>query len=174
MAEWLDAHGYRIVRVPADIEPRDPHEVAGLLAGQARRLAQRGRQRLLHRGDPRGGGGGGLRSELDEVTGWLAARAADNFLHLLRLLEAERAWALGDFRAAELGFDAARGEAASRRRPWHRALITERVAVGGIHPVVLVEGGLRAALEALALPANCPPQPTRIGHHAEPRAPTYR
>jgi hypothetical protein len=26
MAEWLDAHGYRIVRVPADIEPRDPDD----------------------------------------------------------------------------------------------------------------------------------------------------
>jgi signal transduction histidine kinase len=70
-------------------------------------------------------------SELDEATGWLAARAADapdNFLHLSRLLEAERAWALGDFRAAALGFDAARREAAGRPRPWHRALITERAA----------------------------------------------
>jgi hypothetical protein len=49
------------------------------------------------------------------VTGWLAARAADapdNFLHLLRLLEAERAWAVGDFRAAALGFDAVLREAA--------------------------------------------------------------
>ncbi|MDT7748772.1 MAG: hypothetical protein QOD96_2434, partial [Pseudonocardiales bacterium] len=72
-----------------------------------------------------------LFSELDEVTQWLAARAAaapDNFLHLLRLLEAERAWALGDFRAAALGFDAARREVAGRPRPWHRALITERAA----------------------------------------------
>ena len=74
---------------------------------------------------------GGLLSELDEVTRWLAARAADapdNFLHLLRLLEAERAWAVGDFRAAALAFDAARREAAGRQRPWHRALITERAA----------------------------------------------
>jgi signal transduction histidine kinase len=73
----------------------------------------------------------GLLSELDEVTTWLAARAADapdNFLHLLRLLEAERAWALGDFHAATLGFDAALREAAGRQRPWHRALITERAA----------------------------------------------
>jgi signal transduction histidine kinase len=72
-----------------------------------------------------------LLSELGEVTGWLAARAADapdNFLHLLRLLEAERAWAVGDFRAAVLGFDAARREVAGRPRPWHRALITERAA----------------------------------------------
>jgi signal transduction histidine kinase len=73
----------------------------------------------------------GLLAELDEVTGWLAARAADapdNFQHLLRLLEAERAWAIGDFRAAALGFDTALREAASRQRPWHRALITERAA----------------------------------------------
>ena len=72
-----------------------------------------------------------LLSELDEVTRWLAARATDapdNFLHLLRLLEAERAWAVGDFRAAVLAFDAARREAAGRQRPWHRALITERAA----------------------------------------------
>jgi predicted ATPase/signal transduction histidine kinase len=72
-----------------------------------------------------------LLDELDEVTRWLAARAADapdNFLHLLRLAEAERAWTDGDFRAAALAFDAARREAASRQRPWHRALITERSA----------------------------------------------
>ena len=74
---------------------------------------------------------GGLLAELDELTQWLAARAADapgNFLHLLRLLEAERAWTLGDFRAAALAFDAARHEAAQRQRPWHRALIAEHAA----------------------------------------------
>ena len=73
----------------------------------------------------------GLLSELDEVTRWLAERATDaphNFSHLLRLLEAERAWAAGDYRAAELAFDAARREAAHLQRPWHRALIAERAA----------------------------------------------
>ncbi|MGD0702011.1 MAG: ATP-binding protein [Trebonia sp.] len=72
-----------------------------------------------------------LLAELDEITRWLAARAAeepDNFLHLLRLVEAERAWTDGDFRAAALAFDAARGEVAGSQRPWHRALITERAA----------------------------------------------
>ena len=62
---------------------------------------------------------------------WLADRAAAapvNFLHLLRLVEAERAWAVGDFHAAVLAFDAARHEAAQRRRPWHRALIAEHAA----------------------------------------------
>jgi signal transduction histidine kinase len=87
------------------------------LAGQARATD----------GDERGD----LLSELDEVTRWLAARAADapdNFLHMLRLLEAEQAWAVGDFRAAVLAFDAARREVARRQRPWHRALIAERAA----------------------------------------------
>jgi signal transduction histidine kinase len=70
-------------------------------------------------------------SELDEVTSWLAERAADapdNFLHMLRLVEAERAWAVGDFRAAVLAYDAALREVAGRQRPWHRALIAERAA----------------------------------------------
>ena len=72
-----------------------------------------------------------LLSELDEVTRWLADRVADaphNFLHLLRLLEAERAWATGDFRGGVGAFDAAVREAGERSRPWHRALITERAA----------------------------------------------
>jgi signal transduction histidine kinase len=72
-----------------------------------------------------------LLAELEEVPRWLAARAADapaNFLHLQRLLEAERAWAVGEFRAAALAFDAARREVAGRQRPWHRALIAERAA----------------------------------------------
>ncbi|HEV7855074.1 MAG TPA: AAA family ATPase [Mycobacterium sp.] len=94
------------------------HLLRGLaLAGQARTAD----------GDERGG----LLSELDDVTQWLAARAANaptNFLHLLRLVEAERAWTVGDFRAAILAFDAARREVAQRQRPWHRALIAERAA----------------------------------------------
>ena len=73
----------------------------------------------------------GLLAELEDVIRWLAARAADapeNFGHLLRLLEAERSWAAGEFDAAALAFDAARGEVSGRQRPWHRALITERAA----------------------------------------------
>ena len=99
-----------------------PAAVAYLLRGLALAGQARGAE-----ADQRGG----LLAELDEVNGWLAARAADapgNFLHLLRLLEAERAWAAGDFRAATLAFDAARREAGSRQRPWHRALTAERAA----------------------------------------------
>jgi signal transduction histidine kinase len=91
-----------------------------------RGLALAGQARDSH-GDERNG----LLSELEEVTRWLAARAADapvNFLHLLRLVEAERAWADGDFRATTIAFDAARREAAQRQRPWHQALIAERAA----------------------------------------------
>ena len=70
-------------------------------------------------------------AELDELIRWLAARAADapeNFLHLQRILEAERAWAVGDFRAAALAFDTAQREVAGRVRPWHQALVAERAA----------------------------------------------
>jgi signal transduction histidine kinase len=70
-----------------------------------------------------------LLSELDDVAHWLATHAVDapdNLLHLQRLVEAERAWAVGDFRAAAAAFDGARREVARRQRPWHRALIAER------------------------------------------------
>ena len=85
-------------------------------------------------GRPRAGDGderGRLLSELDEVTRWLAARAADapeNFLHLLRLLEAERAWAVGDFRAPCSPSTPPGARSRQRQRPWHRALIAERAA----------------------------------------------
>jgi signal transduction histidine kinase len=92
------------------------HVLRGLaLAGQAR--ATDGGQRGEHV------------SELEDVTRWVADRAADappNFLHLLRLVEAERAWAVDDFRAAVLAFDAAIRAVATRPRPWHRALTAER------------------------------------------------
>ncbi|MGO9355988.1 MAG: AAA family ATPase [Mycobacterium sp.] len=96
------------------------------LAGQLRATDAAAREPLL--------------SELDEITRWLADRAIDapqNFLHLLRLLEAERAWAVGDFHGGVRGFDGALREAGQRPRPWHRALITERAArfylAHGIH-----------------------------------------
>src|SRR3954468_24522601 len=97
------------------------------LARLLRGLALAGQARAAD-GDERAA----LIAELDEVTGWLAARAADapeNFSHLVRLLEAERGWALGASWAAARAFDAARRDAAARRRPWHRALITERAAL---------------------------------------------
>ena len=107
--------------LPADVgtyETAAARLLRGLaLAGQARAADGDGRSEIL--------------SELDDVTQWLANRAADapiNFLHLLRLLEAERAWAVGDFRAAALAFDAALRESATRQRPWHRALIAEHAA----------------------------------------------
>ena len=63
---------------------------------------------------------GALLTELDAIIDWLAARAADapfNFRHLLRLVEAERAWAVGDFRAAATAFDAALQECAGPATP---------------------------------------------------------
>ena len=97
-----------------------PAAVVRVLRG----LALAGQARSSHGSERRG-----LLAELDEVTQWVAARAEDaprNFLHLLRLLEAERAWALGDFHAAALAFDTACRDAPSHQRPWHYALIAER------------------------------------------------
>jgi signal transduction histidine kinase len=103
-----------------------PTEYPGAVARALRGLALAGQIRATG-----GAARDTLLSELDEVTGWLAERAADapqNFLHLLRLLEAERAWAVGDFQGCVRGFDAALHGAGQRTRPWHRALITERAA----------------------------------------------
>jgi len=71
-------------------------------------------------------------AELDAYRDWLALRAADapfNFGHLLRLVEAERAWAIDDFRGAACAFDAALREVGPRQRPWHQALIAERAGL---------------------------------------------
>jgi signal transduction histidine kinase len=103
-----------------------PTEYPGAVARALRGLALAGQIRATD-----GAARDTLLSELDEVTRWLADRAADapqNFLHLLRLLEAERAWAVGDFQGCVRGFDAALHGAGQRPRPWHRALITERAA----------------------------------------------
>lgn len=96
----------------------DAHLLRALsLAGQARAAEPDARDAIL--------------TELDAVTDWLATRAADapfNFRHLLLLVEAERAWAVGEFRAAAKAFDTALQESATRQRPWHRALAFERAA----------------------------------------------
>ena len=79
-----------------------------------------------------------LLAELEELKRWLAARAEKapmNFMHMLRLLEAEQAWAAGDVGTAALAFDAARDEVAARQRPWHRALISECAARLTLHRV---------------------------------------
>jgi signal transduction histidine kinase len=103
-----------------------PTEYPGAVARALRGLALAGHLRATD-----GAAQDTLLSELDEVMRWLADRAADapqNFLHLLRLLEAERAWAVGDFQGGVRGFDAALHGAGQCPRPWHRALITERAA----------------------------------------------
>jgi PAS domain S-box-containing protein len=74
----------------------------------------------------------GLLAELDEHREWLARRAADspvNFGHLVALVDAERAWAVDDFRAAALAFDSAQQEVAPRHRRWHQGLIAERAGL---------------------------------------------
>ncbi len=71
-------------------------------------------------------------AELERCRAWLAGRAQDqpyNFLHLLRFVEAEQAYAMGQTWKAAVAFDAAVGEVQERQRPWHRALITERAGL---------------------------------------------
>jgi diguanylate cyclase (GGDEF)-like protein len=71
-------------------------------------------------------------AEVDRCRDWLAARAADapeNFRHLVHLVDAERAWAVDDFRGAAAAFDIALREVQPRQRPWHRALIAERTGL---------------------------------------------
>jgi signal transduction histidine kinase len=110
----------------APLVSASPTEYPGAVARALRGLALAGQIRATEDAarDP-------MLAELDEAIRWLAERAADapqNFLHLLRLLEAERAWAAGDFQGCVRGFDAALHGAGQQQRPWHRALITERAA----------------------------------------------
>jgi diguanylate cyclase (GGDEF)-like protein len=73
-----------------------------------------------------------LLAELGECREWLARRAADspvNFLHLVTWVDAERAWAVDDFRAAALAFDVAQQQVAPRHRWWHQGLIAERAGL---------------------------------------------
>ncbi|BAL88309.1 putative multi-sensor signal transduction histidine kinase [Actinoplanes missouriensis 431] len=91
--------------------------------------------------------------DLDEARSWLARRAADcphNFRPLLHLVEAERAWALGDPVTATREYDAGLTEVSGR--PWHRALLAERA--GLFHLSQGLEYGGRRLL-ADALDAYC-------------------
>ncbi|GGN77935.1 serine/threonine protein kinase [Actinoplanes lobatus] len=71
----------------------------------------------------------GVAAELGTIRDWIARRAADsprNFRPLLRLVDAERCWALGDPDGAAREFDAGLHEVAGR--PWHRAVLAQRAA----------------------------------------------
>ena len=86
--------------------------------------------------------------ELDEERTWLAKRAEDapcNFGHLLLLVDAERAWAVGELWTACATFDAAIDQAVQRPRPWHQAFITERA--GAFHLANGMESSGRPLLE---------------------------
>lgn len=86
---------------------------------------------LASQRDPSSSVDGRLLAEFDRHHDWMRERAGEapgSFLHLSRLLEAERAWLVGDFARAAMSFDSAQWEAAARQRPWHHALIAERRA----------------------------------------------
>jgi diguanylate cyclase (GGDEF)-like protein len=85
-------------------------------------------------------------ARFDTVLAWFAARAADapgTFGHVVPWLEAERAVAVGDFRAAMVGFDSAIRAAAQRDRRWQQGLIAERAAA------FCFENGLRLSGDTL-------------------------
>lgn len=72
-----------------------------------------------------------LLGELEALRDWHAERAVDspeNFRHVLKLVDAELAWARDDFRSAAQAYDAAWQLACERPRFWHRALILEQAA----------------------------------------------
>nr|WP_255429517.1 AAA family ATPase [Ramlibacter albus] len=97
-------------------------------------------QRLRH---AQAGERGQLLAALDAAGDWLARRSADapgNFRHLLTWVEAERAWATGDFRLAAASYDAAIRAVEVLGRPWHHALITERAALFYLESGVISSG----------------------------------
>ncbi|MEU8662327.1 diguanylate cyclase, partial [Actinoplanes philippinensis] len=99
----------------------------GALIPLVRALSLAGRVRRGEHAEPEV-----LLAELDECRQWLSARATDapaNFRHLVRLADAERAWAVEDVTAALTAFDQGLRETESVRRRWHRALLIERMAV---------------------------------------------
>lgn len=116
----LERQSAALMRLLPSVEATYPTVTAHLTRGLA--LAHQVRVARPGRRD-------GVLADLDRIVDWFAARADDapaNLRHLQRLLEAERAWATGEFQAALTAFDAAAHEVAGRRRPWHRALILER------------------------------------------------
>jgi hypothetical protein len=62
---------------------------------------------------------------------------------LLRLVEAERAWAAGDFRAAIVAFDAARCEVAQQQGIRGSARAPRAALLGAIPPFLLKTASLR-------------------------------
>jgi diguanylate cyclase (GGDEF)-like protein/PAS domain S-box-containing protein len=118
----LDRHA----AIAMDLAPR----TAGAYTDLAARLghAVSAARRLREGADDRDE----LLAGIDASREWLAARAADvpvNFGHLVRLLDGERAWAVGDLWTAAVAFDAALSEVERRPRPWQHALILERTAL---------------------------------------------
>jgi len=113
------------------------------------------------------------RAELDEIIDWMAQRAADmpeNFRHMVSLVEAERAWAVGEFRQAMYGFDSAIREA--RHRPWHRAYIAERLARFMMaHGVDHTGWSLLVPIRASRFRPS-PPRATPPGGQVSPQAPS--
>jgi diguanylate cyclase (GGDEF)-like protein len=107
-----------------------PHITATYGNAPAHLLGALGAAERIRSGDP--ADRDAALADLDRGAEFIAARAADqpgNFRHLRRLIEAERAWATGDFAAAATAYDAAVTDASGAARPWHAALIAERAGL---------------------------------------------
>jgi len=94
-----------------------------------------------------------LVNEISALRDWLAGRADDargNYQHLVHLVDAEQAWAIGDAAAADLAFDTALREVSLHSRPWHHALIAERHGLWHLERGLEHTGGqlLREAYQA--------------------------
>ncbi len=134
----LDLHSAAALPVLPAIDGQYASALAHLLRALA--LARR-----LH-GDC-GDEAAALHAELAARRDWLARRAAEapgNFGHLLRLVDAERAWGAGDGPQALQHFDQALRDVEGVARPWHAALIAERA--GACHLALGLQVSGRALL----------------------------
>jgi diguanylate cyclase (GGDEF)-like protein len=104
----------------------DPATYGNALARLLRALSLADRLRTGRDDGPR------LLEEFDRCHDWLSARCSEapaNFAHVLELVGAERAWAVGDHWAALQAFESALREVSRRPRPLYQALIMERAAL---------------------------------------------
>jgi predicted ATPase/signal transduction histidine kinase len=129
---WGDLTALTRYAAAAGVSPTEPVDAAVYRTMHGYLFAALARAWELQQGEDSAADAAPLVAALESSRSWLARRAADqpyNFLHLLLLVEAEQAWALGDLWKAAATFDNAVLEAESRQRPWHRALITERAGL---------------------------------------------
>ena len=104
-------------------------------------------------GRPAGESGQEPLAVLDVCRAWMADRAeqsASGYAHLLSLIDAERAWGIGDVSAARLAFDRGLEQVGRIHRPWHRAYLLERAGTFAIEQGEQHFGGVLLGLSRRA------------------------